>query len=88
VLSGTGVQLSHSVTLSWSASASAVSGYNVYRTTVSGSGYSRINPGLIGSLNYTDMTVQPGVTYYYVATAVDASGNESTDSNQATAVIP
>jgi len=88
VLSGTGVQLSHSVTLSWSASTSAVSGYNVYRTTVSGSGYSRINPGLIGSLNYTDTTVQPGVTYYYVATAVDGSGNESTDSNQATAVIP
>ncbi|MGB7436867.1 MAG: hypothetical protein WBR26_24280 [Candidatus Acidiferrum sp.] len=30
----------------------------------------------------------PGTTYYYVVTAVDASGNESTDSNQATAIIP
>jgi Abnormal spindle-like microcephaly-assoc'd, ASPM-SPD-2-Hydin/Protein of unknown function (DUF1573) len=87
-LSGTGVQVSHSATLSWRASSSSVSGYNVYRTTVSGSGYAKINSGLISGLTYTDITVQPGMTYYYVATAVDASGNESTDSNQAMAVIP
>jgi Abnormal spindle-like microcephaly-assoc'd, ASPM-SPD-2-Hydin/Protein of unknown function (DUF1573) len=87
-LSGTGVQLSHSVTLSWTASTSTVLGYNIYRTTVSSSGYARINSGLIPSLTYTDTTVQPGTTYYYVVTAVDASENESTDSNQATAVIP
>jgi Abnormal spindle-like microcephaly-assoc'd, ASPM-SPD-2-Hydin/Protein of unknown function (DUF1573) len=87
-LSGTGVQVSHSVTLSWTASPSAVSGYNIYRTTVSGSGYAKINSGLIPALSYTDTTVQPGTTYYYVATAVDASGDESTDSNQATAVVP
>lgn len=87
-LSGTGVQVNHSVTLSWTASSSTVSGYNVYRTTVSGSGYAKINSGLIPGLTYTDTTVQSGTTYYYVATAVDASGDESTDSNQATAVIP
>ena len=87
-LSGTGVQLSHSVTLSWTASTSTVSGYNIYRTTVSGSVYAKINSGLIPSETYTDTTVQPGTTYYYVATSVDGSGNESTDSNQATAVIP
>jgi len=88
VLSGTGVQLSHSATLSWRASTSPVSGYNIYRTTASGSGYTRINSELIPSLTYTDTTVQPGMTYYYVVTAVDASGNESTDSNQASAIIP
>ena len=87
-LYGTGVQVSHSVTLSWSASTSTVSGYNIYRTTVSGSGYTRINSGLVPGLTYTDTTVQPGTTYYYVATAVDTSGNESTDSNQASATIP
>lgn len=32
--------------------------------------------------------VQNGTTYYYVTTAVDASGNESTYSNQASAAIP
>lgn len=87
-LSGTGVQVNHSVTLSWMASSSTVSGYNIYRTTVSGSGYAKLNSGLIPSLSYTDTTVQAGITYYYVATAVDASGDESTDSNQATAIIP
>jgi Protein of unknown function (DUF1573)/Abnormal spindle-like microcephaly-assoc'd, ASPM-SPD-2-Hydin len=87
-LSGTGVQLNHSVTLSWTASSSTVSGYNIYRTSVSGSGYAKINSGLISGLTYTDTTVQSGSTYYYVATAVDASGDESTDSNQAAAIVP
>jgi hypothetical protein len=87
-LSGIGVQTSHWVTLSWTTSTSTVSGYNIYRTTISGSGYAKINSGLIAGLTYTDTTVQSGTTYYYVATAVDASGDESSDSNQATAAIP
>ena len=87
-LSGTGVQIQHSVMLSWAASTSSVSGYNVYRSTSSGSGYGKISSGLVSALAYSDSTVQSGTTYYYVVTAVDSSGNESTDSNQATAVIP
>jgi hypothetical protein len=88
-LSGTGVQAaSHSATLSWTASTSTVAGYNVYRSTTSGTGYSKINGSLVGALTFLDSNVTSGVTYYYVTTAVDASGNESTDSNQATAVIP
>ena len=43
VLSGTGVQaVSHSVTLTWTASTSTVNGYNVYRSTVSGGPYREI----------------------------------------------
>jgi hypothetical protein len=88
-LSGTGVQATaHSATLTWTASTSTVSGYNVYRSTTSGSGYAKINSGLVPAVTYDDTTVQNGTTYYYVVTAVDSSGNESTDSNQATAVIP
>jgi Abnormal spindle-like microcephaly-assoc'd, ASPM-SPD-2-Hydin/Protein of unknown function (DUF1573) len=88
-LSGTGVQAAaHSVSLAWVASTSTVSGYNVYRSTTSGSGYAKINSSLVAGLTYDDATVQSGTTYYYVATAVDSSGNESSDSNQATAVIP
>jgi len=88
-LSGTGVQATtHSVSLSWTASTSTVSGYNVYRSTASGSGYAKINSGPVGSVSYSDTTVQNGTTYYYVTTAVDGSGNESAYSNQATAVIP
>ena len=89
-LSGTGVQAttSHTVTLNWTASTSTVSGYNVYRSTTSGTGYVKINGALVAALTYSDSTVQSATTYYYVTTAVDSSGNESADSNQATAVIP
>ncbi len=88
-LSGTGVTpASHTVALNWNASTSTVSGYNVYRSTTSGSGYAKVNSSLVGGLNYTDTTVQNGTTYYYVTTAVDGSGAESTNSNEAQAIIP
>ena len=88
-LTGTGVAPSqHSVALSWTASTSAVVGYNVYRGTVSGGPYTKINSSVIAATNYTDSTVQSGTTYYYVATAVDASGNESVYSNEVQAVVP
>jgi hypothetical protein len=86
-LSGTGV-VQHSVALTWNASTSTVSGYNVYRGAVSGGPYTKINPSLVTVLNYTDSTVQSGTTYYYVTTAVDSSGNESVFSNQVSATIP
>jgi fibronectin type 3 domain-containing protein len=78
----------HSVALTWTASTSTVSGYNIYRSTVSGSGYAKLNSSLLASLSYSDSTVQSGTTYFYVATAVDSGGDESPDSNQASAVIP
>jgi len=88
-LSGTGVTpVQHSVALSWNASTSTVSGYNVYRSTVSGSGYTKVNSLLVAGLTYTDSTVQSGTTYYYVTTAVDSNGMESTHSNQVSAAIP
>jgi hypothetical protein len=88
-LTGTGVvPVQHSVALSWTASTSTVSGYNVYRGTVSGGPYTKINSSLVTVLTYTDSTVQSGTTYYYVTTAVDSSGNESVDSNQVPASIP
>ncbi len=88
-LTGTGVAApQHSVTLAWTASTSTVVGYNVYRGTQSGGPYTVITSAVDAGTTYTDTTVQAGQTYYYVVTAVDASGNESVDSNQAQAVIP
>ena len=40
------------------------------------------------STSYIDDTVQAGQTYVYVTTAVDGTGKESANSNQALAVIP
>jgi len=84
-------QVTHSVALTWIASTtSTVTGYNVYRSTVSGTGYAKINSSLVLAplVSYTDTSVLTGTTYYYVTTAVDSSSNESTNSNEATAIIP
>jgi fibronectin type 3 domain-containing protein len=87
-MTGTGTApTQHAVDLTWNSSANVV-GYNVYRGTVSGGPYAMINSSLYGTTAYTDTTVVSGQTYYYVATAVDGSSNESGYSNQAQAVIP
>jgi fibronectin type 3 domain-containing protein len=78
----------HSVSLTWAASTSTVAGYNVYRSLVSGSGYSKLNTALLIGLGYVDAAVTAKTTYFYVATAVDASGHESVHSNEASAVLP
>jgi hypothetical protein len=82
------VQQAHSVALSWIASTSTVAGYNVYRSTVSGTQYTKLNSSLVGGLAYTDGTVLGGTLYYFVTTAVDASGNESAHSNEVSANVP
>ncbi len=88
-LTGTGQTfVKHSVLLTWNASTSTVTGYNVYRSTVSGQQYAKINPSPVATLAYTDSNVLDSTTYYYVTTAVDSSGNESGFSNQASAPIP
>jgi hypothetical protein len=88
-LTGSGVSATpHTVSLSWTASTSTVSGYNIYRSTTNGSGYAKLNGALVSAVSYTDTTVVNGLTYYYVTTAVDSSGTESVNSNQAQAIIP
>ena len=88
-LSGSGVvAVTHSVSLSWTASTSTVSGYNVYRSLTSGTGYTKLNGSLVSVVDYTDSAVSNSTTYYYVTTAVDGSGNESINSNEAVAAIP
>ena len=78
----------HSVGLSWAPSQSTVAGYNVYRTTTSGTNYAKLNSALALTTEYSDSPVQSGQTYYYVTTAVDSSGKESSYSNEVRAVVP
>ena len=90
-LAGTGVAatpVQHSVNLSWTASTSAVAGYNVYRRTSLTASYSKLNSTLNATATYTDSSVQSGQTYYYSTTAVDANGNESIHSNEIQVVVP
>ncbi|HEV2730535.1 MAG TPA: choice-of-anchor D domain-containing protein [Terriglobales bacterium] len=79
----------HSVDLSWAGSTSTdVVGYNVYRATVSGGPYTKINTALNATITFVDNSVQPGQTYYYVTSAVDGTGLESGYSNQVKTIIP
>jgi len=86
-VSGTSVA-QHTVALTWDPSTSQVSGYNVYRGTTSGGPYSKINSSLDATTSFSDSTVSGGITYYYVTTAVDSAGDESTYSNQVQAIVP
>lgn len=81
-------QVAHSATLSWIASTSSVAGYNIYRSSVSGGPYTKMNSSLVTLLTYTDTAVLAGLTYYYVATSVNASNAESIYSNEISATIP
>jgi len=52
-----------------------VAGYNIYRSTESGTGYQKINSEHIRETTYTDKDVQAGQKYYYQITAVDSAPN-------------
>ena len=90
-LSGTGLAaLAHSVDVTWAASTSTpLQGYNVYRSTVSGGPYSKLSATLSPTtLVYTDTTPVSGKQYFYVVTALNTSGAESSASSEVAVTIP
>lgn len=72
---------SQQVSLSWNSSAGAT-GYNVKRSTTSGSGYSTIGAN-ISATNYTDPGLTNGTTYYYVVSALNSVGESANSSEVA-----
>jgi hypothetical protein len=61
------------------------SAYHVYRSQLSGAGYTRVATYTAGTA-FTDTTVTNGTLYYYVVTALDAGMQESAYSNEASAL--
>lgn len=90
-VSGTGItaqqSANHGVSLSWTPSSSNVIGYFVYRGTVSGGPYTKVNAAVDSQPTFMDSGLASG-TYYYVVTSVDSSGTESGFSNEVQVVIP
>jgi hypothetical protein len=89
-LSGTGTSVAHQVDLTWNAPGSSpdpVAGYNIYRSTGSGS-YQLMNSSLDVQTAYVDSTAVSGAVYNYTVKSVDSSGIESSPSNQITVTIP
>ncbi len=68
-----------SIKLSWeSSTATDIYGYNVYRGPTSEGPYTKLNEiPITGTTYYNDDTLSTATGYYYVATAVDSSRNES-----------
>ena len=55
-------------------------GYNLYRSSEPSSGYVKVNGQLLQNSHFTDVSANNGTMYFYKATALDTTGNESTDS--------
>ena len=71
------------ITLDWNDNGeSDLAGYNVHRSTAAGGPYTKVNSSLLTSSAYTDSGVTGGITYHYVATAVDDCANESANSSE------
>lgn len=77
----------HTVALNWTPSKTPGVRYNVYRAYTSHGPYTKLTVSPQNAPAYIDSTVIAGQTYYYVATAVNSSG-ESSYSNEAKAVLP
>ncbi len=77
-----------SVSLTWNASSDnvGVSGYDVMRSTTSGSGY--VFVGTSSGTSFSDTTGIGQTVYYYVVRAYDAAGNRSGNSNQVSITFP
>ena len=85
-----------SATLSWTppttrtdgTTLTNLAGYRIYYGTVPGSYSDTIVVNGAGQSSYVVTNLPGGVTYYFVATAVDAAGLESPYTNVASKAIP
>jgi len=84
-------QTSHSITIqlsSYTQGSDLATGFNYYRSTTTGTGYTKLNATPITIVTgppvsqFVDVTGVGGTKYFYVMTAVDASGDESAFSNE------
>jgi hypothetical protein len=67
--------------LTWQAVSDAA-GYNVYRSTLSHLGYTKLNTSPLAATSLTDQALKADTAYYYVVTAVWPGGVESNFSRE------
>jgi len=75
-----------SVILDWNDNPETIKGYFIYRSTTSGSGYTRLKTTVTTASTYTDKTVSYGTQYYYVVTSVSTLSSESLYSSEVSSV--
>lgn len=64
-----------------------LAGYNVYRHTANEAPV-KINSELVKTPRFADPGIQPGMKYFYSASAVDLRGNESSRSEETSETVP
>lgn len=75
--------------LSWAINSETdIAGYNVYRSEQDGVLGTRLNPELLLTPAFRDMSAVAGRQYFYIITAVSRSGNESSPGASASGEIP
>ena len=65
-----------------------IAGYNVYRSEGRDELGTRVNPELLPTPAFRDMSAVAGQAYFYTVTAVDRSGNESSRSAPVSGEVP
>ena len=73
------------VSLEWNV-VTGSTGYNIYRSPLSGGGWVKVNSNLLTTPAFTDSGLVNSKLYYYVVTAMDDHGNESGYSNETSAL--
>ena len=87
-------QTQHGILLSWTETNNGdlAVGFNVYRGTVSGGPYTKVNTSQIPATteSYLDplSSLVGGTKYFYVVRSVDSLGIESANSTEASAIAP
>ena len=82
-------QSSASVTLAWNPNTEPdLAGYKIYEATSPGSYGAAIATLPVNATSFVATGLQPGVTYFFVITAYDTSGNESARSPELSATAP
>ena len=79
------------VNLTWTDNdASVATAYDIYRSTLSSSGFTQLNPGTVGAgaTAYTDTTAFPSTTYYYEVEAVNAITTSAFSGVSSAVVMP
>jgi len=76
-----------SMALTWTAGPELdIDGYHVYRSTTSGSGFTRMTSSFVRTPRFSDTGLANGTTYFYRVSAVDTKGQEGTQSAETSAV--
>lgn len=79
---------SQGVSINWTASKTTdITGYNIYRSTTIGTGYTKVGTVAKNVLQYVDTTVAKSTSYYYMVRAYKTT-TESVNSNEAKVDVP